>query len=72
MLEGILKLLCNQWFRRLTSGHNYVFLRLLLRLGTLVLFVKAFLLVFGVVSLYGAIYNDSQLRFLFARDLLHY
>ena len=28
-LEGILKLLCKQWFRRLTSGHNYVFLRLL-------------------------------------------
>ena len=30
-LEGILKLLCKQWFRRLTSSHNYVFLRLLLR-----------------------------------------
>ena len=29
-LEGIFKL-CKQWFRRLTSGHNYVFLRLLLR-----------------------------------------
>ena len=29
-LEGILKLSCKQWFRRLTSSHNYVFLRLLL------------------------------------------
>ena len=29
-LEGIFKQLCKQWFRRLTSGHSYVFLRLLL------------------------------------------
>ena len=29
-LEDSLKLLCKQWLRRLTSGHNYVFLRLLL------------------------------------------
>ena len=32
-LEGILKLLCKQWFRRLTSGHNYVFLRFLLSIN---------------------------------------
>ena len=29
-LEGILKILRKQWFRRLTSGHNYFFPRLLL------------------------------------------
>ena len=34
-LEGILKLLCKQCFRRLTSGHNYVFLRLLLSIQSL-------------------------------------